>query len=488
MDQMSKIIGMKSMLGQQQIQQQQSVALGQENTLRAQQIKDQQLLMKAYMDADGDLDKTAALAPKYGVSMQGMTQLQQTVMGVKEARAKLTDQELKNSQTKNDALVGYLQPVMNMDPAQRPAGWSAAAKHASDNGIITPQEFQQVQNYPGDSQAQMYLLQHKTGSMQDAEAMKLREVQAAEQASGARATAAKFKDVNGVLYDVSGATPKPALPQTANSGDWDKLVDSIAPPDKNATLNARTKAEVNFNLGRNDITSAQLAVRWTGQKVGSLEKTAIEQAATNARESLNRQASTQNQIGKQGIDQLDHMFFDPQHGYAQFISQANMTKSTIASAKNGDQLASSLAPLMTALGITSFAGIHRINDTEVNSAGPEVGSLLRRTNAVLDRAVSGTLPADTLKEMGGIVDGLIAAKHSAVVASAQGLAKNTGLDTSKVVMPTRDGNSYDTIDNVAKKSTAPSSGAFNVNDPTGQTHYFDSQAQLDEFKKRAHLQ
>jgi len=74
------------------------------------------------------------------------------------------------------------------------------------------------------------------------------------------------------------------------------------------------------------------------------------------------------------LDKLGQMFADPQHGYVQFLARPKATKNSIASAKKGDELASSLVPLMTALGVTSFAGVHRINQTEVEAAGPQVGS------------------------------------------------------------------------------------------------------------------
>jgi len=120
--------------------------------------------------------------------------------------------------------------------------------------------------------------------------------------------------------------------------------------------------------------------------------------------------------------------------------------------KDGSQLASSMEPLMLALGVTSFAGIHRINETEVNAAGPGAGSLYRKLNTILDKAGSGSVPEDTLKEASAIVDGLIDAKHSAVVNGANMVAANGGLDPKKTMVMDRSG-VMTTLDKAAETNT-----------------------------------
>ena len=160
------------------------------------------------------------------------------------------------------------------------------------------------------------------------------------------------------------------------------------------------------------------------------------------------------------------MFTDPQHGYSQFLAQANATKSDITDAKNGSELAASLAPLMTVLGVNSFAGVHRINPAEYQAVGPQLGSLYRRVDALLDKAGTGSLPADTTKEMNQVIDGLIQAKHASLVPAAQMVATNAGLDPKKTAVMGVDGK-MDTLDNVVTKATQPSGGAPAV--PQGAT-------------------
>lgn len=94
---------------------------------------------------------------------------------------------------------------------------------------------------------------------------------------------------------------------------------------------------------------------------------------------------------------------------------------------------------MLALGVTSFAGIHRINETEVNAAGPGAGSLYRKLNTIIDKAGTGSVPEDTLKEAAAIVDGLIDSKHSSLVNGANMVSANAGLDPKKTMVMDRSG-------------------------------------------------
>jgi len=56
---------------------------------------------------------------------------------------------------------------------------------------------------------------------------------------------------------------------------------------------------------------------------------------------------------------------------------------------------------------------------------------LRRINAILDKVGTGTIPAATLRETNNLIDGLIDAKHGAIVQGARMVSANTGLDPAK---------------------------------------------------------
>jgi hypothetical protein len=156
--------------------------------------------------------------------------------------------------------------------------------------------------------------------------------------------------------------------------------------------------------------------------------------------SYNRQTAMGNTLAEHALNSVTGMFTDPQHGYSQTLSQLSATKTAIANAQNGDQLAASLAPLMTALGVVSYAGIHRINQYDITAAGPGVGSVLRQIDAGLSKMGSGKLAAGTAGEMSNLMDNLLDAKYSTVLQSARVAAANGGIDPSRVTVMDKQGN------------------------------------------------
>jgi hypothetical protein len=150
-------------------------------------------------------------------------------------------------------------------------------------------------------------------------------------------------------------------------------IDAIFPP--NTPQNARFKFGVQTALQTGDVDAAKAWITQASQEKSGLEKEAYVQSQESLRQNLNRQVMMSNELQKSGLAQIDRMFTDPQHGYTQFIAQANATKGALADAKDGSEFAASLAPLMTVLGINSFAGVHRINPAEYQAAGPQVGSI-----------------------------------------------------------------------------------------------------------------
>lgn len=147
-----------------------------------------------------------------------------------------------------------------------------------------------------------------------------------------------------------------------------------------------------------------------------------------------------NVLAEHALNGITSAFTDPQHGYSQTLAQLSAVKDNVASAQNGDQLAASLAPLMTALGVTSFAGTHRINENEINAAGPGVGSVLRQIDSRLSKWGSGKLAEGTATEMNQLMDSLLTAKYNTVVQSARVAAANGGVDPSRVTVMDKGGN------------------------------------------------
>jgi hypothetical protein len=160
---------------------------------------------------------------------------------------------------------------------------------------------------------------------------------------------------------------------------------------------------------------------------------------SNYRAELSRNVGFQNRLQQNGLSQLDKMFTDPIHGYTQFLAQAKVTQNTAANAKTGDELATSMAPLMTALGVVSFANIHRMNQTEVDSAGANVGSAGRRVMSYVYKMGAGKINPDTANEAIRLMDEMIEEKHQGLVQGASMIAKNNDLPPTTTVMD-KDGN------------------------------------------------
>jgi hypothetical protein len=248
---------------------------------------------------------------------------------------------------------------------------------------------------------------------------------------------------------------------SSKPGDFDAQIDSLIPPtanNPNADLNKQAKTMVNGLLARGDYEGAAKSLENAQHVLNERMQTNYVQGREDMRAANQRAANQDNQLQKNAIEQLDKVWTDPQHGYTQFLAQANATRSAISSAKNGNELAASLAPLMTVLGVNSFAGVHRINPQEYEAAGPGVGSIYRHINTTLDKAVSGKLNPDTANEMNSLVGQLIEQKYSSLLPASQLIVRNApGLDATKVTIFDKDGNP-NTLDNAAKGIVAPKSG------------------------------
>ena len=125
--------------------------------------------------------------------------------------------------------------------------------------------------------------------------------------------------------------------------------------------------------------------------------------------------------------------------------------------------------------------------TEVDAAGPKVGSLGRRIDAALQKAGKGKLPADTLKEMSQLVDLYFKAKHDAYIKNAAYTAKLRGLDPTVTPVMDSDGNTVNLSD-AAKNISAPvklppaPAGKVTVQIPGLQPGFIPKQS-LPQFKK-----
>jgi hypothetical protein len=415
LEQLSRLAQLKAYLQQTQYQQQmQPLQLEQQRnqlTLQQQQIKDQQAGQAAYSQWDGkDYQDLAKLIIHNGGSVSsaqqvaafGLTQLEKHSNIIKnEADAGFL--KVQTQQKNNDKAAGAFDALNGLSDDQLPQAFGQTLQQGLRDGWIDQQHAQLGQQIAQQPAAQIRAaLPFITKSYQ---AESAQQEAALKQAQAAKAQA-----------ETPGAAAESQLKQAQQQAyaQW-------------ATLPG------NQNKNYNDFLAEQGAV-----KAGAEARARLPYEMQLA--SFNRQTAMGNVLAEHAMNSVTGLFTDPQHGYSQTLSQLSATKNAIANAQNGDQLAASMAPLMTALGVTSFAGLHRINQNEINAAGPQVGSVLRQIDSRLSKLGSGKLAGGTASEMLGLMDNLLDAKYSTVVQSARMAAANGGIDPRRVTVMDKTGN------------------------------------------------
>jgi hypothetical protein len=451
LDEFARIFQIRGLQGQQQLQQgqiqEQNLALADDQKWRSAMSRP---------DWDGSPEQLLKNGLKAGVGPQSYAHVAQSLASLGEATAKFGSEQLKTQQALNDHIGNQLQavddaPDENKLAAQQQAKANAISWITSTPGIhpvVRQQMLQGIQKIPddsyiGDDAIEGLIGQNKLHSALAEEGLKTAQTgEAAGKGAQAQAEAAQIAGKSNPQSPLYSPTPQ-ALALGASQGN--------------------TQAQA-IQGGMAQQKGAEARAEAAGKLPSETALEKLRQSGENYRAGLARQTQFANELQKNGLTQLDKMFTDPQHGYTQFLSQAQATKDTVGRARNGDELASSLVPLMTALGVTSFAGVHRINQTEVNAAGPGVGSAFRRVNSILDKVGSGTVPADTLNEMDNLVDGLIDARHQATVKGAQMVAANAGLDPQRTIVMGRDG-SISTLGSVVARTGGGQGGGSNGPEP-----------------------
>jgi hypothetical protein len=165
MGQYQKLAALRSVLQQQQFQQQmQPLELQQQQQQVEQQrraMESQQAIAQAYIDSEGDLDQTMVRARRLGALPQDLLALQQHSLAVKDKYASMTKTELENTAAQNDSLRGVLDPIVaESDPAKQAQLWQAGKQKiitdpnaAVKYGITDPS---QVPDYQSPVQVKLF--------------------------------------------------------------------------------------------------------------------------------------------------------------------------------------------------------------------------------------------------------------------------------------------------------------------------------------------
>jgi len=128
LEQMGRIVALRSALQEQQSQQQQI----QQGQLA---LQDQQIIRQAFMDNNGDLDGTLRDAAKNGASPNTLMTLQQHAIDQKLKVAQADETTIKNQTALHDQARGKIQAVLALPPEQR----YQAAQDALNQGVQSGQ-------------------------------------------------------------------------------------------------------------------------------------------------------------------------------------------------------------------------------------------------------------------------------------------------------------------------------------------------------------
>lgn len=397
----------------------------------------QQTLMESFARNNGDLNQTYADAAKSGkVTPKMLLDFRTSSIAQQTAMANLSEKQLENLGKTHDLAANALEAVKQVPEAERQVAIQRQLKSLSDQGVDISKIVPALQGMPDYSDKSLNQVE------------------------------TSFKGEQWLLNNEKAEREKEQAPSTP------EVIE-----ERRAKL-AETIAQTNKAVA--DTSEALEKTRQMG-KITDLET--YKQQQENYRAALSRQSTFANALQKNGLEQLDKMFSDPQHGYVQFLGQANNTLSGIMQARNGSELAASLEATMLALGLSSFAGIHRVSPTEAAAAGPQVGSAARKLNALLDKVGTGSVPEDTLKEAESLVQGMIDSRHNATIAGANMVVANAGLDPKKTMVMDRSG-VITTLDKAGVNASKPASGTapvgatMKVPGSDGKLHWSDGRKDL----------
>jgi hypothetical protein len=141
----------------------------------------------------------------------------------------------------------------------------------------------------------------------------------------------------------------------------------VAPPSTDQLNTFTTTTVPSFSSLHPEQKSAFIAEAKGARTVDELNKVIDRADATDKSEQMHADSLAQTKalsdvhFSQKGLEDNDKMWTDPQHGYVTVASQVNLVKQALKEGADGNGLAASMAPVMTALGINSFNQMHRIS-------------------------------------------------------------------------------------------------------------------------------
>lgn len=428
LSQYGKALQMKSLLGEQQLQQGQLA-------MQQQQLKDQSAITSAWKNWDGkDPDTLVKGVLNAGGSGNAANQIDQMLMARQQQKNALSESDFKIQNDKNDRMLGRLNAAEDVPDEGLLEHATNAIKQSVSLGDLDPRGAQAAQqamaqagNDPKAMRAALdnFKKSYQLESVQFSRAKEQSEIQK-NQAQAGLDNANKLLAQN--KADVMAAYK--ANPQVLLS-----QVDAIAPANKYGSLNQRTKAGIHNALMTGDIDQAKDLLKQASEQVGGVEKdiavaTNPDIQAGKVAVATAEGAAKAAQEAKTARGSNAALAEVPPHLVAPATAAANKAgedfatanqaaqnlSDFIAEAKSGNKAAVKIVPLQGALEITTAQGVHRINRTEVDQYGG-AGSLYDK----LAGKVGGVLTGKSIDD--SVLDDMNALQQK-IASNAQSLHKN----------------------------------------------------------------
>jgi hypothetical protein len=456
-----RILALKSVLGQQQLQQQDI----QRGNI---QLQDQQATSAAMREWDGkDYNDLPGLILKNGGSSTAVFSARNQVLDYQTKLTNLTKDQLANEKTKNDYFAEAIDNVKSLPPEQQPDAFEAAKADSVQRGHLDPQVAQKL-TYQGPDQLDMLeknLIGHSAAVDQVVKAAEAKK----------NVAQANEADVNTALQQV-----KLKLSKNSGPGDFDAQIDKLAPTTGSfAPLNRQLKTMVNGALSRGDYESANRLLNEGFNQVGQITKetnpdvvAARAQAAAQTAsivEPLRQNILSQFQNQKDARDKIEKDVLTP---YQQKVASVSELQNALAQAQQGNVTAARGA-LLKLMGVTNPDGTKRYNEAEAARMLSQ-GSIPQRVAGSIQNALTGNnWTPQMVQDMKAFAEG------QGQVATQ---TLDSGIDNINKLYGTSVGRGL-------KSSGAPAgTGQIQVKDPKGGIHTFPDQASANRFKQLAGIQ
>lgn len=470
LDTYGKMLQLKSLQGQQQliplqVQQEQQKVQSNDLAIQEQQRKlaSRQAMVKAWSDPDfassvtGSTGKDIApaigfepgfdpkgmirtLVGKYKVEPEDAMAQASSFLELSKNLSLKTKDDLSNYKSAHEELSKLLTPIPDMKASDAVPALAAAKQQATKIPGLDPSDVQNLQQAD---------LEHLHGLIH----------------------------MLGFAGEVADFHKKTAEATKAEQG--------IAPPTADQLKTFTGKTIPSFAALRPEQKQAFTAEAGTARTVDELNKVVERADATDKAEQMHKDSLAQTEalkgqtFAQQGLKENDKTWTDPQHGYLQTLAQANLGKKAIVAGADGNGLLTSLEPTMAALGVSSFAGVHRVPPTEAAAAGAP-GGWAERFTAWADKSATGKLSPQLAKEGTELFDQLIDSKYQASVQASAMHAKGFNIPPANLPVMDREGN-LTTLDKAPK--VKPPAKILSVS--SLQQAAKDHNVSLDEAKKQA---